>query len=86
MNIGVPSFKTYWALNVSRKRPTKSLSSICLSACPPAGLSVRPSITKFSQDWIFFFFFDIVHDRPWYLVTNEARFLREKKLVAQILA
>ena len=61
MNIGVPSFKTYWALDVSRKRPTKSLSSICLSACAPAGLSVRPSITKFSQDWIIIIFFLILY-------------------------
>ena len=42
--------------------------------------SVCPSITKFSQDWIISFF-DIVHDDswPWYLVTDEDRFLKKKK-------
>ena len=54
----------------------KSLTSACPSVCPP--------VTKFSQDWIIIFS-DIVHDHslPWYLVTDEARFL-EKKLAVRI--
>ena len=44
------------------QRPIKSLSSV----------------TTFSQDWISFFS-DIVHDDswPWYLATDEARFLKK---------
>ena len=65
------------------ERPLKSLSSICLSACP----SVRPSVTKFSQDCIIRFDSDIVlHDSwPWYLVTDKARYLT-KKFTARIWA
>ena len=55
--------------------PMKSLLSYCLSLC----LAVRPSVTKFSQDWITSFF-DIVDDDswPWYLETGGARFLKKK--------
>ena len=54
----------------------KSLSSVCLSVC----LSIRPSVTKFSQDCIIAFTV-IVHDDSWpgYLVIDEARFLKKKK-------
>ena len=56
--------------------PVKSLSSVCMSV----HLSVCPSITKFSEDWIIIFFADVVHDDswPWYLVTSKARFLKKK--------
>ena len=46
-------------------------------------LSVCPSVTKFSQNWIIrsldhWIIFDIVHNSwPWYLVTDEARFLKK---------
>ena len=43
----------FWTLDVSG---TASYGITLL--CP----SVRPSITKFSQDWFIFFFSDIVHD------------------------
>ena len=57
----------------------KSLSSVCLSVC----LSIRPSVTKFSQDCIIAFTV-IVHDDSWpgYLVIDEARFLKKKKKLA----
>ena len=57
----------------------KSLSSVC-------PLSVRRAVTKFSHDWIMSFS-DIVNDDswPWYLVTDEARFLN-KNFAARILA
>ena len=36
--------------------------------------SVRPSVTKFSQDWIISFFWYAHYDSwPWYLVTDKAR-------------
>ena len=56
----------------------KSLSSVCLSVC----LSIRPSVTKFSQDCIIAFTV-IVHDDSWpgYLVIDEARFLKKKKKI-----
>ena len=62
--------------------PVKSLSSVCMSV----HLSVCPSITKFSEDWVIIFFADVVHDDswPWYLVTSKARFLKETKLTTQI--
>ena len=54
------------------QRPMKSLSSVCLS--------FRTYVChQFFQDWIISFFSDIVHDDswPWYLVTDEARFLKK---------
>ena len=67
--------KPCWMLDVSRIAPMKLLSP-----------SVFPSDTKFYQNWIISFC-DIVHDDSWlwYLVTEEARFLKKKKkLVARI--
>ena len=39
-------------LTLVGRRPMKSLSSVCLSV----RLSARPSVTKFSQDWMISFF------------------------------
>ena len=50
--------------------PMKSLSSVRLSVC----LSVRPSVTKVSQDWIISFFWYCTL----YLVTDKARSLKKK--------
>ena len=46
-----------------------SRPSVCLSVCP--------SVIKFSQDWIISFFW---YCTWWYLVTEKARFLIEKKI------
>ena len=43
---------TIECLTLVGRRPMKSLSSVCLSV----RLSVRPSVTKFSQDWMISFF------------------------------
>ena len=59
-----------------------SCQSVLLSLCWFVCLSVCPSVTKSSQDWIISFFSDIVHGDswPWYIVTDEARFLKKKKV------
>ena len=68
-----PFFKyLIWTLDVSRRSPMKSLSSICLPLS--AFRSVCLSVTKFSQDWILSFFLTLYtmiaeHD--------EARFLKK---------
>ena len=73
------SEKAFWTLDVSL---TESYEinlvhlSVHLSVCLSVLLSDRPSVTKFSQDWIISFS-EIVQDDNWplYLVTDEAKFL-----------
>ena len=45
----------FWTLDVSRK-VFYEITLVCLSVCPSVRLSVRPSVTKFPQDWIISFF------------------------------
>ena len=45
----------FWTLDVSRK-VIYEITLVCLSVCPSVRLSVRPSVTKFPQDWIISFF------------------------------
>ena len=58
------------------QRPVKSLSFVCLSVC----LSFRLSLSFLKIGSLVFS--GIVHDDswPWYLVTEEARFLKKKIL------
>ena len=66
----------YWTLNVSMKSLSSVCKSVCLSVCLPF---VRPSVTNFSEDRIIIFS-DILHESwPWYLGTDEARFLKKNK-------
>ena len=68
-------FYVFWTLDVSRTA-SYQITHVRLVIC----LSVRPSVTKFSQVWIISFFSDIAHDDrwPWYLVTDEAIFFNKK--------
>ena len=64
----------FWTLDVSQTASYK-----IILACLSVSSSVTSSTSvKFSQNWIISFFY-IVHDHswPWYLVTDEARFLKE---------
>ena len=68
------SFRFYFVYTLDTQRQSNSvLSSV--------SLSVSPVFTKFSHNRFISFLFDIVHDHswPWYLVTDEARFLKKKK-------
>ena len=67
---------SYWTLDVTRT------ASYEITFVP---LSVRPSLSFLKNGALVFS--NIVHDDswPWYLLTDEARFLKEKKIAAQIL-
>ena len=62
------------SLFCKRNSPIHDRFLVYLSAC----LSVCPSVTKFSKDWIITFFY-ILHG-PWHLVTGGAKFLGKKTL------
>ena len=73
------SEKAFWTLDVSLTESyeiTLVHLSVHVSVCLSVLLSDRPSVTKFSQDWIISFS-EIVQDDNWplYLVTDEAKFL-----------
>ena len=62
---GEKTYKLFWTLDVSRT-VSYEITLICLS--------VRPSVTKVSQDWIISFFWYCTL----YLVTDKARSLKKK--------
>ena len=66
--VRVPTLFSYWTLNVSQ-RASCEITLVRLSVCPSL---------KISQDWMISFFWFLHDDTlPWYLVTDEARFLKK---------
>ena len=80
MQLLLESHFSCWTLDVVRAA-SYEITLVRQSVC----LSVRPSLNYFKIGSLVFS--DIVHGDswPWYLVTDEARFLK-KKLVDRILA
>ena len=70
---------TCWRLDVSRAA-SYEITLVCLSVCPSVRPSVHPSLSFLKIGSLVFS--DIVRDDswPWYLVTDEARFLKKKKI------
>ena len=71
-----------WTLGVSRTA-SYEITLVRLSVCVSVGPSFHPFVSNFFQYWIIAFFClfsDILHDDswPWYLVTDETIFLKNK--------